>query len=317
MSSSQQPRDARSPDGVVGIDVGATKTHVVLATAGVITFEEIVATSTWRTGSPPQDAQALAGVVSRLLGQPVLKFPLGVGAHGCDTTQQCLVMAGELRKHFLGPVAVVNDAELVPLALGVTGGIGLVAGTGSIATVRDEKGQLLTAGGWGWVLGDEGSAAGIVREAVRAVLMQLDRQQPGDALTTRLMNSWQVTEGPELAMRLTRANSAEVWGRHAPEVFAAAAEGSAVAQSVIREAGEALATLVQRLAARHGGADQVVAAGAVISAQRSLWDSFAASMEEAVPHMAVTLLDRAPVLGAIRLVTSLLAVEVADRRIAP
>jgi N-acetylglucosamine kinase-like BadF-type ATPase len=317
MSSGQQLRDARSPDEVVGIDVGATKTHVATATAGVITFEQIVATSNWRTGSAPADAQALTAVVIGLLGRSALTLPLGLGAHGCDTTQQCLVMADELRKSFLGPITVVNDAELLPLALGISNGIGLVAGTGSIAAVRDENGQLLTAGGWGWVLGDEGSAAGIVREAVRAVLTQMDRQQPRDALATRLMSSWRVNEGPELAMRLTRTNSAEIWGRHAPEVFAAAQEGSVLAQAVISEAGEALATLVQRLAARHGRADHVVAAGAVISAQRSLWDSFVASMEKAVPRMAVTLLDRAPVLGAIRLATSLSAVEATDRRIAP
>ena len=50
-------------------------------------------------------------------------------------------MEAELRRHFAGPVAVVNDAELMPLAMGVVDGIGLVAGTGSIAVARDRHGR--------------------------------------------------------------------------------------------------------------------------------------------------------------------------------
>ena len=68
------------------------------------------------------------------------------------------------------PVQVLNDAELLPAALGLNHQIGLVAGTGSVAVSRSPKTGMLVAGGWGWVIGDEGSAAGLIREAGRAVL---------------------------------------------------------------------------------------------------------------------------------------------------
>lgn len=286
---------------VVGIDVGATKTHLALASNGVVEFEQIVATSTWRTASAARNAEELGQLVQRLLGGVARQLPLGVGAHGCDSTEQCLVMGEELRKHFSGPVTVVNDAELMPLASGVMHGIGLVAGTGSIAAARDESHRLLTAGGWGWVLGDEGGAAGIVREAVRAVLAQLDRGERDDPLTKRLMRSCGVHDGPDLAMTLTRANSADAWGSHAPVVFAAAEEGSIAAQSVIQDAGRELAVLVQRLVNRAGRPERVVAGGAVIRAQQSLWEAFVRSMQMILPDVAVSRLDRAPVLGAISL----------------
>ena len=54
----------------------------------------------------------------------------------------------------------------------------MVSGTGSIGVARDADRNLVIAGGWGWILGDEGGASGIVREAVRAVLAAID---PGEA----------------------------------------------------------------------------------------------------------------------------------------
>jgi N-acetylglucosamine kinase-like BadF-type ATPase len=301
MSHTHEPAELAVDGRVVGIDVGATKTHLAVGSGGEVSFDKVVLTSTWRTRSAENNAAALARLVRGFLGPRALALPLGVGAHGCDTTHQCIAMAGELRRHFSGSVAVVNDAELMLLAEGISHGIGLVAGTGSIAAVRDDRNQLLTAGGWGWVLGDEGGAAGIVREAARAVLAQLDRGQSRDPLTKRLMHSCAVDEGPELAMKLTRSNSADAWGSHAREVFAAADEGSGAARVVIRDAGHELATLVQRLVERGVRAEQVVVGGAVILSQRLLWESFVESMEQVAPQIAVSRLDRAPVLGALTL----------------
>ena len=48
---------------VVGIDVGATKTHLATSGGGVIVREQVVRTSTWRTRSTRQNAAALAGLV--------------------------------------------------------------------------------------------------------------------------------------------------------------------------------------------------------------------------------------------------------------
>ncbi len=52
-------------------------------------------------------------------------------------------------------------------AAGYADGIGVVSGTGSIAVARTAEGRMLAAGGWGWILGDEGSAPALVREAAQ------------------------------------------------------------------------------------------------------------------------------------------------------
>src|SRR5690606_20877982 len=59
----------------------------------------------------------------------------------------------------------------------------IIAGTGSIAARIEENRQVATAGGHGWLLGDEGSAFWLGREAVRTTLHALDRREPLDGLT--------------------------------------------------------------------------------------------------------------------------------------
>ncbi|MDE2314073.1 MAG: hypothetical protein KGL04_07855 [Elusimicrobia bacterium] len=65
-------------------------------------------------------------------------------------------------------VQVLSDVELAHRAAFDGGpGILIVAGTGSIAFARDDKGRTARAGGWGALLGDEGSAFWIGKEALK------------------------------------------------------------------------------------------------------------------------------------------------------
>ncbi|QMU71352.1 N-acetylglucosamine kinase [Streptacidiphilus sp. P02-A3a] len=297
------PEAQRAPAAaaVVGIDIGGTKTHLAITRPGAAVQERTVATSGWRTRSPERDAAALAGLVREHFGEPALDLPLGVGAHGCDSTEQCRVLERALAARTNGPVRVVNDAELMPWSMGVPGGIGVVSGTGAIAVARDPRGELVTCGGWGWMLGDEGGASGLVREATKAVLAELDTGRTGDPLVPRLLAALGAGDGPELAMALTLSNSADAWGSHAGEVFAAADEGSAVALRVVDQAADHLALLVQRLLQRGIDADQVVAGGAVVQSQERLRTRFVELLAARRPELTVTVLDRPPVTGALAL----------------
>ncbi|MFF1875473.1 N-acetylglucosamine kinase, partial [Kitasatospora herbaricolor] len=214
---------------------------------------------------------------------------------------QCRELELALRARFTGPVTVVNDSELIAPAMGHERAIGVVVGTGSIATARNANGELVSAGGWGWLLGDEGSAAGLVRDATRAVLRELDRGGSFDQLGERLLASFAASDADELALAVTNGASADEWGSHAPEVFAAAADGSAIAAEVIDEAGEHLAWLVHQLLERGIPADGVVAGGSVIQRQPRLQNAFAAALGRDHPGLALTILDRPPVLGAVAL----------------
>ena len=182
----------------------------------------------------------LAGIVSRSVRRRRARA-LAVGAHGCDTGEQCLRFQALLAARTGGAVQVVNDAELMVPAAGYIDGIGVVSGTGSIAVARTADGKMLAAGGWGWILGDEGSAPALVREAAKAIRHSLDRGQDGDPLIAALMRELNTDDQTKLGILLNETRGAAVWGRYANAVFDAAIAGSALAIRVIREGGAGLA----------------------------------------------------------------------------
>jgi N-acetylglucosamine kinase-like BadF-type ATPase len=100
------------------------------------------------------------------------------------------------------PIEVVGDMEIaLEAAFGSEPGVIVIAGTGSIAYGRDRQGKTLRAGGWGFAIGDEGSAHWIGRAAVAAVLRASDRKE--DAARSRLAQGlsqiWKVNSLSDLA----------------------------------------------------------------------------------------------------------------------
>lgn len=302
---------AVEPHVLIGVDVGGTKTRMLLAHV-VDGVETVVAdvdvpSSSWR--GPLGDVEADASGLARLLGEHVGPATegtaLAIGAHGCENTEQCTALEIALRRVLPGSIRVVNDSELIAPSMGVRGAIGVVVGTGSIASARDGAGALVTAGGWGWILGDEGSAPALVRDATRAVLTALDAGDPADVLGSALFAAFDVQDQDALALALTQANEPGEWGRHAPVVFAAADEGSELAQQVIGRAGADLALLVDRLLRRGIRTDAVVAGGSVIERQPLLQAALRTALAHAHPGLTLHILDHPPVVGALALARDL------------
>jgi N-acetylglucosamine kinase-like BadF-type ATPase len=289
-----------------GIDIGGTKTHILLADAVTHTVtEDVTLPSTdWQTRDLHRAADWLIARLSAIADDAEF-VRVAVGAHGCETTAQCALLAGAMRTALGGiPVTVVNDAELLVPAAGFTHGIGVVAGTGSIAVGRHrDTGVRLSAGGWGWVLGDEGSGSALVREAARALLTQADTgtDLSADPLAKALLSSYGAADLPALAAAMSWDGGVETWGRHTHAVFNAADEGSALARDVIAQGGHALADLVIRLAERGARTDTVVLAGGVITGRPRLWTAVTDRLADALPGTAPHLLTAPPARGALTL----------------
>lgn len=292
---------------VTGVDVGGTKTHL-RAVAGDATVADHVRTSDgWRPHDPAAAADWLAALVREALPADTRPSALAVGGHACETPRQCELIRAALQERLGVPAVVMGDAELLVPAAGLDKGVGLVAGTGSVAVGRRADGTAVQVGGWGAVLGDEGGSAGLVREAARAAWAAHDRAEPPDELARGLLDAFGVAEVPALGAALEAATDVSAdWGRHAPVVFAAAEAGSALARRVIAEGGRALAELVGRLAARGVQVDDVVVAGSTVLAQPSLYDAFASSLAERLPSARPLPLRVPPVEGAVALARSIL-----------
>lgn len=297
---------------VAGVDIGGTKTEICIGSYRGTTFDcryrQVLPSSDWRVRDMAADAPRLLELVSDL-GEGAELAALGVGAHGCDDDLECEAFGAELRAQGrIGLIRVVNDAELMPLAMGRIGQIGLVSGTGSIAVCRSQEGGMISAGGWGWLIGDDGSAAGLVREAARNIAHALDA---GASIEDPLIRGLYASLGepalPRLGSALAQLGGAAAIGAHAPSVFAAHDRGSPLAARVIREGAEALAELVVNLERRGSAARHVVAGGSVITSQPALWQAFSAAVASRTEgRITAHLFSGQPVDGACRLAIELL-----------
>jgi glucosamine kinase len=289
---------------IAGIDIGGTKTHLLVSEDGNVVADTVVPTSDWRTWDRAADAAALAALITETAkADPAA---IAVGAHGCDTGPHCTQMESDLGAHLTGKIKVVNDSELLVPAAGFEAGIGVVSGTGSIAVARNGEGEMLVAGGWGWILGDEGSAAALVREAARAIRKSIDLGESGDPLVAGLMSKLQTDDATKIGRLLNETRGAAVWGSYADAVFDAASQKSPLASRVIEDGAAALARLVGILISRGADASHVVIGGGVVVEQPSLFEAFRRAMAEVSPKSEITLLRAAPVNGALALARRLL-----------
>ena len=90
---------------------------------------------------------------------------------------------------------VVNDSELV-LAAGTPAGWGvaLISGTGSVCLGRNADGKSARVGGWGPLLGDEGSGYHIASLALRRATQAADDRVEAQALLKAILRHWKLTE---------------------------------------------------------------------------------------------------------------------------
>ena len=197
--------------------------------------------------------------------------PLVVGAHGCDSDAQC----EGVRRAASGVLPGAGDGGqrrgiASRPAAGIDNAIAVIVGTGSIVVERTGDGESISAGGYGWILGDPGSAPGIVREAMRAVLKARDEGAPFDRLGTALLEHYGVNDDLDLSYAFMRELNIAAWASLAPLVFSAADAGSALAEHVIDEAAAELADGVHSLRLRGAVGDDVVVAGGVVTHQPRL-----------------------------------------------
>ncbi|MEW2547042.1 ATPase [Streptomyces sp. NPDC047002] len=286
---------------IVGVDAGGSKTRLRFADRDGATVKDVTRPAgDWTNADARGKARLVAARIREVDAAP--PAAVGIGAHGCDSDAECAELRRAAEAELGVPVAVVNDAFLLCEAAPDGGPCaGLVVGTGSIAVARRGDGTSLYAGGWGWLVGDPGSAWGTVRDAVRALAEAENRTggAGGDPLLPALLAA-SGTRSLREVVGLMQRTPAQRWAGWAPVVFDAAESGSAAGLAALRTGAAELVALVGDLAARGAEVRRVVAGGSVIAGRPALAERVAHGLR--TRHgLPLTVLDTAPVAGAVHL----------------
>lgn len=152
----------------------------------------------------------------------------------------------------LEDVRVTHDGALILPAAGLEMGVGLVAGTGSLAYGAGPGGRTAQVGGWGYLFGDEGSGYELGRRALRAVSQAADGRAPATALSAAILGALGIEEPWQLAERLYPVPPAAEVAALARHVLEVAETGDPVAQGLVDDAASSLAEMVRACARASG-----------------------------------------------------------------
>ncbi|MBZ0266437.1 hypothetical protein K8I28_17400 [bacterium] len=250
-----------SPDQplFLGFDIGGTSTKALLTDRYGNELAKVeTAGMNMLQVDRDQFQQTISSAVAEIL--QIIKLasfnPVSVaaGAAGAGGEEQRSNLESWLGELFpAAKVAGHHDAYIAHYgAFAGDEGVIVIAGTGSIAFGRNRQGTIARAGGWGWLLGDEGSGWWIGKEAIRALLLS---EEVGEALAWRdeILEALNLNTPREIIAyvyspgfeRSTIAQLSKIVAHHA-------ANGDSHATKILSSAGSDLATFALIVAQKLG-----------------------------------------------------------------
>lgn len=185
-------------------------------------------------------------------------------------------------------------------------GIVVIAGTGSVAYGRLADGREAKAGGWGYIMGDEGSGYDIGRAALSMATQASDGRIAPTLLAQAIPAHFQMADlyAVHRAIYSGQIDRPQIAGL-AQVVAAAAAAGDACARGLLDDAGGHLAraalTVSARLGGRAAGLTAVYPTGGVFQPGGQVTAAFRAAVEADAAGLRVEAAAFSPVVGALLL----------------
>jgi N-acetylmuramic acid 6-phosphate etherase len=262
MTAAAEAAGTRSAgDLLLAVDGGGTKTVACLASRDADAPAELA-----RGLAGPSNPQAVGWDVARTnLERAIAGAFEAAGLPVGQVATACLAIAGAgrpddrqrleqwaARAKLAHQTLVTHDALAVLAAAGGDAvGVALISGTGSIAFGRNRQGATDRSGGWGHLIGDEGSGWAIARQSLRAAAQAFDGRGPKTELTDAFLRALDVPGPQQLLQKVYQHQTDRVLlARLTPVVQQAAAAGDVVARGILEAAASDLAAMYEALLAR-------------------------------------------------------------------
>jgi glucosamine kinase len=252
---------------LIGIDGGATKT---IAAALDLDSGQVAAAETGPSNPEAVGFGAAAQAINAAIRATLRQLPTPGPAPGHLRPAAGEKTGPDSLAAAVVAVAGVNiDADRERLLSGITGlkspltlavndvvaawaagalaapGIAVISGTGSNTFGVNARGEAWRCGGWGHILGDEGSGFMIALDAIKAALAYRDGRGEWSAVIPRMMDFYELDKIEDIMPVIYREFDKAHIAAFAQQVAEAARDGDELAAGIFREAAGDLATQIE------------------------------------------------------------------------
>jgi len=270
---------------VIGIDGGGTKTILkVVSLDGSILAEITGGSSNIQSASISKVTETLSDMLDSALYKKGLKKEeckyICMGAAGVDGIFEKELLENQFRSYGIHcPIYITNDSEvMLEASVGMSEGIVVISGTGSIAYGRDKSGKEVRAGGWGHIIGDEGSGYWIATKAITAAARYSDSRAEKTILLEMLLKKLGIKEARDILNFLyNSSNGKSEIAALAVVVDEAYRAGDKVARDILLSAAKELFLMLDAVAVAldfEVDSFPVVAGGSVFSNNELVYNTF-------------------------------------------
>lgn len=305
---------------VIGVDGGGTKTVAWLAPLDDPSGQTVLGRGLAGPGNPRaagfETAQANIDAAigatfaeAKLPRATVAAACFGLAGAGRESEQERIV-TWAANRGIAAKIRVCHDAEPILAAAAPDNcGVALIAGTGSLAWGRNAAGKAARAGGWGYLLGDEGSGYAIAVAGLRVALRAADGRGPQTDLLAGLLLKLGAASAdelvtkvyaPEMSREQLAALAGVVFDYRTTDVLA-----GTIVSSAARELSDLVVAVVRELSFSDSGYTLAMSGGALLH-QPNYRDSVLSALYiqlqlQKLPPPSQCIVVAEPVLGAVRL----------------
>lgn len=294
---------------IIGIDGGGTKTVGLLATdTGECITKVQAGPSNYHVVGIEKTHKALLEVITELSSHamdiPLKSIQICIGMAGLGREDDRIVIGKICDEIGINKNRILTHDAHVAL-VGGTGkhaGVIVISGTGSIVYGINECGNEFRTGGWGYLLGDEGSGYDIALKGLQAIARAADRRAQPTLLTDLILKKTELNAPNEL-IRWTHAASRDEIAQLAKLVFEAAELKDKRAIQIVDRAFSELACAVETVTVQLDFSNQfdIVFSGGILLNQPILADKLQRWIEKTVIGSTVIRPKHEPANGAVLL----------------
>lgn len=287
----------------LGIDGGGSKTKAVLCDSSLNIISSCIGKSiNFNSAGFEKARENLAEIADKILGGKIVPDAVCIGCAALSSRAD-EKLTERLCDGIFGCRNIILDSDLF-IALEAMDASGpcavAVCGTGSMATGRLDDGTIINAGGFGYLLGDEGSGYAVSRDAVRAVLRAEEKSAPETLLSDAAEKYFGTADADRMIdfVYSEPVPVKEIAG-FAPCVSECAAKGDKVAEEIIRKNAEDFAETVCALLRRMPCGTPLGLWGGIMQNFTEFRNIFINAVNKRFPESEIYLLKNPPEMGAV------------------